>query len=326
MSAPVLDVRNLSVSYLIGKQRARAAADISFTLSAGERLGIVGESGSGKSTLALALMRLHKPPARIDAGEAWLAGTDIMRLEGEELRRFRWSEISLVPQGAMNSLNPVMRIRKQLADAIEAHWRDWSRAKIQARVQEMLERVGLSPKVGDLYPHELSGGMKQRVCIALAVVLEPKLIIADEPTSALDVVVQRLVIQTLKDVQEQIGAALIMIGHDMGLMAQSVDRLAVMYAGRMVDIAPVRDFFHRPLHPYSQLLISSLPSLDETKPLTGIPGMQPSLFDLPGGCSFHPRCPSAKDLCRQTDPAFLPTGPGRGTACHVVRESLDESR
>jgi peptide/nickel transport system ATP-binding protein len=208
-----------------------------------------------------------------------------------------------------------------MADTIRAHDRSVTSNDIARRIDQAMVRVGLEPQTADLYPHELSGGMKQRVCIALAILFEPKLIIADEPTSALDVVVQRLVIQTLKDVQAQIGAALIIIGHDMGLMAQSVDRLAVMYAGRLVDEAPIRDFFRTPLHPYSRLLISSLPSPDEARPLRGIPGMQPSLTDLPNGCAFHPRCPSADDRCRQLAPSLSEVRPGRRVACHPIHEA-----
>jgi len=321
VTAPLLDIRNLSVSYGIGGRRATAVDGLSLTLGAGERLGIVGESGSGKSTLALALLRLHKPPAQIDSGEIILGGTDILKLDKAALRNFRWSEISMIPQGAMNSLNPVVRVESQMADTIHAHRPDFSRRQITARIEQLLERVGLDRTVAKLYPHELSGGMKQRVCIALAIVLEPKLIIADEPTSALDVVVQRVVVETLKDVQTQIGAAMIMIGHDMGLMAQTVDQLAVMYAGRLVDVAPIGDFFRRPLHPYSQLLISSLPSPDETKPLAGIPGMQPSLLELPTGCAFHPRCPLKQPICLDRVPLLLEVEPRRRVACHVVAEA-----
>jgi peptide/nickel transport system ATP-binding protein len=318
MSEPLLKVRDLTVSYLIKGERGRAADAVSFDLHAGERLGIVGESGSGKSTLALALMRLHKPPARIEAGSAVLDGTDLLALEGEALRRFRWSQISMIPQGAMNSLNPVMRIGVLMADPIRAHEKGWSGERIRARVVETLESVGLNRSVADLYPHELSGGMKQRVCIALAIILKPKLIVADEPTSALDVVVQRKVIETLKDVQKQIGAGLIMIGHDMGLMAQSVDRLAVMYAGRLVENAPIRRFFRDPLHPYSQLLISSLPSPDEVREMKGIPGAQPSLFKLPSGCAFHPRCPAAQPRCKVEVPLSRSITVERDVACHLV--------
>ncbi len=324
MSEPLLDIRNLSVSYAIGGIRARAVEDLSLTLGAGERLGIVGESGSGKSTLALALLRLHKPPAQIDSGEVRIGGTDVLRLDKAGLRQFRWSEVSMIPQGAMNSLNPVIKVRAQMADTIRAHRSDMSRQQINARIEELLERVGLDRHVADLYPHELSGGMKQRVCIALAIVLEPKLIIADEPTSALDVVVQRVVIETLKAVQAQLGAAMIMIGHDMGLMAQSVDHLAVMYAGRLVDQAPIAEFFRKPLHPYSQLLISSLPSPDETRPLAGIPGMQPSLLDLPAGCAFHPRCPAVQPICHKIVPPLETVEPRRRVACHVVSEAYRE--
>jgi peptide/nickel transport system ATP-binding protein len=317
-SVPLLRIRDLTVTYSIGGRKGRAADGLSLDLDAGQRLGIVGESGSGKSTLALALMRLHKPPARIESGSAVLDGTDIMTLEGEALRRFRWSEISLIPQGAMNSLNPVMTVGRQIADAVSAHERGQDKRQIIARVEDALESVGLPGSTRHKFPHELSGGMKQRVCIALAIILKPKLIIADEPTSALDVVVQRKVIETLKRVQSEIGAALIMIGHDMGLMAQSVDRLAVMYAGRIVDVAPIRPFFHDPLHPYSRMLISSLPSLDEKRAVAGIPGMQPPLLDLPTGCSFHPRCPLKVDKCLSVVPPLTLSGPDRETACHVV--------
>ena len=323
MTTPLLQVRDLTVTYQLNGQRGRAADGVSFDLHAGERLGIVGESGSGKSTLALALMRLHKPPTRIETGTAILDGTDLLKLEGEALRRFRWSQISMIPQGAMNSLNPVMRIGVIMADAIRAHEK-WPAERIRARVAETLESVGLSRSVADLYPHELSGGMKQRVCIALAIILKPKLIVADEPTSALDVVVQRKVIETLKDVQKQIGAALIMIGHDMGLMAQSVDRLAVMYAGKLVENAPIRRFFRNPLHPYSQLLISSLPTPDEVREMKGIPGAQPSLFSLPTGCAFHPRCPAAQPQCGVEVPASRRITEDRDVACHLVtRETAD---
>jgi peptide/nickel transport system ATP-binding protein len=324
MNAPILQVRDLTVSYAAGALRARAVDRIGFDLEPGERLGIVGESGSGKTTLALSILRLHKPPARIDSGRVIFCGQDILQLDGEALRRVRWKEMSFIPQGAMNSLNPVMRIRHQIADAIRAHVPGWSRAQTGRRIEELLERVGLMRQVAELYPHELSGGMKQRVCIALAIVLEPKLIIADEPTSALDVVVQRMVMQTLKEVQKQIGAAMIVISHDMGLMAQSVDRLAVVYAGRMVDIAPVSDFFRQPLHPYSQALIASLPSPKKRKPLTGIPGMQPPLFDLPSGCPFHPRCPVAEPRCSVTAPVLAMVDPQRRVACHLVKEMVDD--
>ncbi|MCY3976484.1 MAG: ABC transporter ATP-binding protein [Chloroflexi bacterium] len=317
-----LQVNNLRVSYMTGGQEVKAVDDVSFSLYPGERLGVVGESGSGKTTLALALMRLHKPPAYIMGGEAILDGSDILALEREEIRQTRWSKLSLIPQGSMNSLNPVVKIKHQMADAIEAHERGWTRRQIAKHITELLGRVGLPDSVAEMYPHELSGGMKQRVCIALAIILEPSVIIADEPTSALDVVVQRVVMQTLNDVQEQLNAAMIIIGHDMGLMAQSADRLAVMYAGKMVEVAPISSFFSDPQHPYSQLLINSLPSPEEKRELAAIPGSQPSLLELPSGCAFHPRCPIAEGRCEQEIPLLRNIREDRRAACHLVEEQV----
>ena len=315
-----LQVNNLRVSYMTGNQEVKAVDDVTFSLYPGERLGIVGESGSGKTTLAFALMRLHKPPAFIMGGEAILDGRDILTLEREEMRQTRWSKLSLIPQGSMNSLNPVVKIKHQMADAIVAHERGWSRSQIGKHIGELLGRVGLPDSVAEMYPHELSGGMKQRVCIALAIILEPSVIIADEPTSALDVVVQRVVMQTLNDVQAQLNAAMIIIGHDMGLMAQSADRLAVMYAGKMVEVSPISSFFHDPQHPYSKLLINSLPSPEEKRDLIGIPGSQPSLLELPTGCAFHPRCPVAVDHCKQVIPELRSISGDRRVACHLVED------
>ena len=315
-----LQVNNLRVSYKTGGQDIKAVDDVSFVLYPGERLGIVGESGSGKTTLALALMRLHKPPASIEGGEAILDGRDLLALDREDMRKTRWSKLSLIPQGSMNSLNPVIKIKHQMADAIEAHERGWSKSQINKHIGHLLGRVGLPESVAEMHPHELSGGMKQRVCIALAIILEPSVIIADEPTSALDVVVQRVVMQTLNDVQQQLNAAMIIIGHDMGLMAQSADRLAVMYAGKMVEVSPISSFFNNPQHPYSKLLISSLPSPEEKRELSGIPGSQPSLLDLPSGCAFHPRCPVAVDHCKQVIPELRHIDSERRVACHLVEE------
>lgn len=317
-----LQVNNLKVYYQTREQSVKAVDDVTFSLYAGERLGIVGESGSGKTTLAMALMRLHKSPASIEGGEVRLDGHDILSLDREQMRRVRWSEISLIPQGSMNSLNPVLKVKNQMADAIEAHEPGWTKQRISNHIVDLLGRVGLPDSVADMYPHELSGGMKQRVCIALAIILEPKVIIADEPTSALDVVVQRVVIQTLNDVQQQLNAAMIIIGHDMGLMAQAADRLAVMYAGKMVEVSPISSFFHDPQHPYSKLLISSLPSPEEKRELTGIPGMQPSLLELPSGCAFHPRCPIAVEHCRAVIPELRQIDKHRRVACHLVEEKV----
>ena len=262
----VLRVEDLRVHYRTGRSPVRAVDGVSFTLRQGERFGLAGESGSGKSTTALAIMRLIQPPGRIVSGAIYLGERDLARLSEEQVRRVRLAEISLIPQGAMNSLNPLRRIRDHFEDSIRAHERNASDERIRERMRALLRMVELREEVARLYPHELSGGMKQRVCIALGISLEPKVIIADEPTSALDVVVQRQVMQTLGAVQRRLGAAVILVGHDMGLLAQFVDRLGVMYAGRFVEVAPVRAIFRNPLHPYTRTLIASLPSL-ETKRL-----------------------------------------------------------
>ena len=251
--ATVLDVRDLRVTYHTKRGRIRAVNGVSFSLARGETLGLVGESGSGKSTIALALLRLIKSPGRIEGGEVLLDGRDLLTLSEEAMRLARLGEIAMVAQGAMNSLNPVMRIRDQIVDGWKDHGAGLSRGEVEGRVVELLRRVGLGPQVARMYPHELSGGMKQRAVIAIAIGLRPKVIIADEPTSALDVVVQRQIMETLQEVQADLGAAVILIGHDMGLMAQSVDRLGVMYAGVLAEVSPVRDVFRDPLHPYSRL-------------------------------------------------------------------------
>lgn len=265
---PVLAVRDLRVWYHTQTPPVRAVDRVSFTLRAGERFGLAGESGSGKSTLATALMGLIREPGRIEGGSIEVAGRDIATLGDEAVRRLRLAEIAIVPQGAMNSLNPVRRIRDHFRDNLQAHQSRTERnavnaAALRARIGELLGMVGLRADVADRYPHELSGGMKQRVCIALAITLRPKVIVADEPTSALDVVVQRQVVQTLRSVQQELGAAVLLVGHDMGLLAQFVDRLGVMYAGRLVEVGPVEAVFADPAHPYTQMLISSLPRLDE---------------------------------------------------------------
>ena len=316
-TAPVLDVRNLAVTYYTDSGRARALDDVSFTLKAGEKLGMVGESGSGKSTLALAMMRMIKPPGRIEGGQVIIAGADLMALDAEGMRQARLSRIAYIPQGAMNSLNPVMRIGAQMVDAVKSHLPGESRAAIEARCKRALQSVDLDVGVYRMYAHELSGGMKQRVCIAIGILLDPHVVIADEPTSALDVVTQRQVMETIDNVQKAINAAVILIGHDMGLMAQFVDKVAVMYAGRLVEVSTVREMFTDPKHPYSQALIESLPSLDNKGVFRGIPGLAPSLLRLPGGCAFHPRCGKAMAVCSTIRPEQCLLAGGRGVTCHL---------
>ncbi len=319
-SRPILVVEGLNVHYDTGKGPAKAVNDVSFSLRPGERLGLIGESGSGKTTMATALMRLTRAPGRIASGSVMLDGRDILKMSVKELRETRLRDIALIPQGAMSSLNPVMKLEEQIIDGIVAHKPGMRRAELDARVIELLKIVGLDPSVGKRYPHELSGGMKQRAAMAIATSLSPKVIVADEPTSALDVVVQRQVMQTLGRLQGGLGAAVVLIGHDMGLIAQFADTVGVMYAGKLVEIGPVRQMIESPKHPYTKLLVESLPGIVVKQALTGIPGLPPPLVDLPPGCSFSPRCPFAFDRCRSETPQMQPVGPGQQAACHLYPE------
>ena len=283
MSGSILRVERLRVSYDHPLGPVHAVDEVSFSLRPRERFGLAGESGSGKSTMALAILRMIKPPGRIEGGEVWLEDIDLSGLSDDAMRRLRLAGIAMVPQGSMNSLNPVVRIREQIADALADHRRDAVQAAIDHRAgtRYCWPRSGCGRRLRTMYPHELSGGMKQRACIAIAICLRPKVIIADEPTSALDVVVQRQVMETLGRVQPELGAAVILIGHDMGLMAQFVDRLGIMYAGRLVEVAPIRDIITAPRHPYTRMLIESLPSLERKGGMRGIPGLAPSVRELP---------------------------------------------
>lgn len=321
----VLRLEGLTVHYDTLPEPTVAVNDLSFAVAGGETLGLVGESGCGKSTTAMAILRLLHPPGRVVKGRVWLNGVDIMALDPARHRAYRWKQISLIPQGAMNALNPVMRVEHQMADAIATHEARRSRRALRERIEHLLAMVGLSPDVRRLYPHELSGGMKQRVCIAMAVALDPPLVIADEPTSALDVVVQRIVAQSLLKIKREMGNAMILIGHDMGLMAQLADRVAVMYAGNLVEIAPVKDLFAHPRHPYTRQLIESVPTIQVRKPLHVVAGGPPDLRRLPPGCAFQERCPEATARCRSERPPLLQHAAGHFFACHPQPSSKDTS-
>ncbi|MEZ4711073.1 MAG: ABC transporter ATP-binding protein [Caldilineaceae bacterium] len=317
MSRRVLEIKDLQVHYRTPRGPVKAVDGISFALAAGERLGIVGESGSGKSTMALALMRMLPDSGQIAGGQMLLDDLDLARLSEEQMRRTRLDQLSMIPQGAMNSLNPVMRIGRQLIDGMRAHNGLLTSQALQERAIDVLQRVDLEPAVMRMYPHELSGGMKQRVCIAIAISLSPKVIIADEPTSALDVVIQRQVMETIANVQQELDAAVILIGHDIGLMVQFVDRLIIMYAGKIAEIGTIEEIFTAPKHPYTQMLISSLPTLETKGVFRGIPGIAPSLLNAPAGCLFHPRCPQAFELCQQRTPQLEKMDSGQQAACHL---------
>ena len=315
MAEPVLSIRDLRVYFNIRAGTVRAVDGVDLDLEEGEKVGLVGESGSGKTTTALAVMRMIKPPGEIAGGTIQLDGRDLVELSEPEMRSVRGKDIAMVPQAAMNALNPVRRIRDQMLDGLRDHGVNESRERMQDRLTTLMAQVGLDTNVLNLYPHELSGGMKQRVTIAMAISHNPRLILADEPTSALDVVVQRQVMETLEDVRSEIGAAVILVGHDMGLMAQFADRIGVMYAGKLVELASVEQIFANPRHPYTRLLISSLPDTAGKKRLQGIPGLPPSLLAVPQGCPFMPRCPEAMDICGVEVPELV--GETDIVSCHL---------
>ena len=324
MAPPVrrelLEIRGLEVQFETRRGIVRAVNELDLTLYEGERFGLVGESGSGKTTAILGLLRLIEEPGRIAAGEILMEGVDLLQLSEEEMRQVRLARIAMVPQGAMNSLNPVVRIGDQMRLTIREHERGLSRDEADHRIGVLLQDVGLVPAVARLYPHELSGGMKQRVCIATAISLGPRLILADEPTSALDVIVQRQIMQTLRALQERMNATVLLVGHDMGLMAQFVERIGIMYGGKLVEVGNVEDIFRSPRHPYTQLLISSIPSFETKGEFKGIPGVGLSLLNPPGGCLFHPRCPSARDECATAVPTLKQVTEAQSAACLLYGE------
>jgi peptide/nickel transport system ATP-binding protein len=267
--------------------------------------------------MALALMRMIKEPGKIEGGQLLLDGFDLAQASEEQMREIRLSQLSMIPQGAMNSLHPLLRIEKQIMDGMKDHDQTLTKSEMQERVYALLESVELDRRVARMYPHQLSGGMKQRAATAIAISMQPQLVIADEPTSALDVVIQRQVMETIDRLQRELDLSVILIGHDMGLMAQFVDRLAVMYAGKLMEVGGMVDMFSDPLHPYTLMLIRSLPILENKGVFTGIPGITPSLLDPPEGCVFHTRCPYAIDVCSNEVPAYEEVRPGRWISCHL---------
>lgn len=310
MAEPILEVRGLRVEYATQRGAARAVDDVSFDLRTGEFLGIVGESGCGKSTLLFAITRLLDPPARLAGGEVIFRGQNLVGLEGPRMRALRWEQISVVMQSAMNALNPVKSVAAQFDDVMRAHGQT-DRAAIRGRSHEVLAMVGIDAVHLDSYPHQLSGGMRQRVMIAMALLLTPELIVMDEPTSALDVVAQRSLMLQIQDLQRKLGFAMIFVTHDMSLVGRFSHRLAVMYAGSIVEIGPTQSIFSAPQHPYTQALLESFPSIHGPKrKLLGLPGNPPDLAHPPLGCRFHPRCTRAMERCRHESPALYLAGEG----------------
>ncbi|QIA26339.1 ABC transporter ATP-binding protein [Thermaerobacter sp. PB12/4term] len=320
---PLLEVRDLRTEFHAGGVRFAAVDGVSFTIHRGETVGLVGESGSGKSVTSLSILRLiPSPPGRITGGSILFEGRDLLRLGEAEMRRIRGNRIAMIFQEPMTSLNPVFTAGEQIAEALRWH-RRLSRREAQARAVELLRLVGIpDPEVrARQYPHQMSGGMRQRVMIAMAVACDPQLLIADEPTTALDVTVQAQILDLMKDLRRRLGTAILLITHDLGVVADMADRVLVMYAGRIVEAAPVDDLFARPLHPYTEGLLASMPQLHRrAQRLHVIPGQVPSPARLPAGCRFHPRCPYAMDICRHQEPALKPAGEGRWVACWLRDE------
>ncbi|MFC7277993.1 ABC transporter ATP-binding protein [Paractinoplanes rhizophilus] len=322
---PVLEIRNLNVDYGLGDRAVHAVRDVTLTLHKGEVLGLAGESGSGKSTLAYGMTRLLAPPGVISGGEVVYhpaEGTpyDVLALSDRALRQYRWDQTAIVFQGAMNSLNPVHKISTQLTDVLRAHEPKMSEHSRTARAREMLKLVGISPDRMDAYPHQLSGGMRQRVMIGMALILQPRVVIMDEPTTALDVVMQRQILGQLIELRERLGFSVIFITHDLSLLVEFSNRIAIMYGGRIVEEAPAATIYRDALHPYSKGLLGSFPALrGPRRELAGIPGSPPDLAGMPTGCSFHPRCPRAFEPCPTVIPVLgrpdTPDGAGRSVAC-----------
>jgi peptide/nickel transport system ATP-binding protein len=317
MTAPLLQVRNLRVEFPTRRGTLVAVDDVSFDVAKGEVLGVVGESGAGKSLTGAAIIGLLEPPGRIAGGEVVLAGERIDRLPAEQMRRIRGRRIGMVFQDPLTSLNPLYTVGKQLTETILTHRPDLGEGKARERALELLEDVGIPAARHrlDAYPHQFSGGMRQRVVIALALAAEPELVIADEPTTALDVSVQAQIITLLKKLCRERGTAVILVTHDMGVIAETADRVAVMYAGRLAEIGPVADVILRPKHPYTVGLMGAIPALDtEVDRLEQIPGSMPRLTAIPKGCPFNPRCPRAFARCFVERPELIPVGEARA-AC-----------
>jgi peptide/nickel transport system ATP-binding protein len=325
----IVEANNIKAYYItnaFGVERTVKAVDgISLDIQAGEIYGIAGESGCGKSSLLKVLLGAHQPPLTVVDGTVkyFFDGAEIaaLSLDNNSLRDLRWKEVAYIPQGSMHVLNPVRRIRETFNDFIAAH-EAVSKADSTEMTRVYLRGLGLPEKVLGAYPHQLSGGMRQRVTIALATILSPKLIFADEPTTALDVIVQRGVIQLLKEIQQKEGSTIVLITHDLGVHANLADRIAVLYAGKLVEEADTRTMLKSPRHPYTQYLINSLPKWDERAERVSIPGRPPALDNPPDGCRFHPRCPFAMDKCRTVDPPLLPVQAGHRVACHLVTDGL----
>jgi peptide/nickel transport system ATP-binding protein len=312
---PLLEVKDLNVSVRTIAGTRHITDNVSFSVFEKEIFGIAGESGCGKSTVVESVLRLITAPRFIESGQALLKGRNILAMRPHELRDIRWKELAYVPQGSMNTLSPVLKIKEQITDSITAHVRVSKSESLEMAVAA-LRAVGMSPDVMEMYPHELSGGMRQRVCIGLSTALKPSIIMADEPVTALDVVMQRLNLETLADLRDKNGITVVMVTHDMACHAEICDRVCVMYAGRVAEVGETRTLFAHPLHPYTDGLLKAVPSITNRHSVS-IPGIAPSPSAWPTGCRFHPRCPRKMDICSRSVPKLQEVAPGRFVACHL---------
>ena len=320
----LLEVKELRTHYLTPFGAVKAVDDISFKLKKGIALGLAGESGCGKTTVALSIMRILSYPGKILGGEVLFKGIDILKMEEEELRNMRWKGISTVFQGAMASLNPLFKVGRQIADPIMIH-ENVKKKEAHSRANDLLELVGIDASRADNYPWELSGGMRQRVMIAMGLACNPEVIIADEPTTALDVIVAHQVMELIKDLREKLDLSMILITHDISVIAQTCGELAIMYAGKIVEISTVSTIYESPLHPYTEALISAFPNIKEEKrQLKSIAGNPPDLINPPPGCNFNPRCTYAQDICRSEEPTLDQIGDNHSVACHFWDEIVSK--
>jgi len=328
MSDSILySVKNLTVEYKTRAGIVRAVDDVTLDIHRGEILGLVGESGCGKSTLGKALMRLHDGPASIAAGELWFNGKDLMKMPMKDMPDVRGAEIGMVFQDPMTSLNPVQSIMDHLTETILTHEPHLSRGAARERAEELVERLGIRRERLKEYPHQLSGGMRQRVMISLALALRAKLVIADEPTTSLDVIVEAKFLDLLKELQQEFGLTILLITHNIGVVAEVCDRVAVMYAAKMAEVGSAYDVFANPMHPYTQGLLKSVPNINtEKEDLYKMDGEPPSLLRPPSGCRFHPRCPFAMEICSQREPDFKPVTDDQLVACWLYqKQGIDEA-
>lgn len=314
----MFDIKDLQVEYTVPDGVAKAVNKVTLNLTGGESLGLAGESGCGKSTLGNAILRILPEGGQIRGGSINLGGVDLVKLSEEKMRRIRWKEISMVFQGAMNSFDPTMNIENQIAEAILIHQQDTSKETALGRARELLPLCGINPLLGKSYPHELSGGMKQRACIAMALALQPKLLIADEITTALDVMTQAQIFTLLRDMKRKFNLSMIIISHDLAVLAKNCDRLAIMYAGHIVEIGTIQDIFDHPRHPYVKGLLFCIPNFAGAREIiAAIKGAPPSLLAPPPGCPFHPRCPISIPECKTAAPQLLPVNTNNhSVACY----------